>query len=88
MEHIYSELAPLFITEAERGDHLAGHKLIHLIFGELKDGKLSIPIQCYLLDAMRRIAEGVDANIALNLKRARKRPPETERLIDWVGQQQ
>lgn len=82
MADIDPRLAELDIADAERGDDQAARRVIEHIRAELKNGVLSVPIQCYLLDAMRRISDGEDANAALHLKRPRKRPPETDRLID------
>jgi hypothetical protein len=56
--------------------------LIGVIFEELARGQLSDPIRLYLLDAVRRIQSGENANAALHLTRPRKRPPETDRLIN------
>ncbi len=76
------QLAPVWIDEAKGGDYTAGFRLIHLIFSELKHGQLSENMRFYLLDAMRQIANGEDANAVLHLKRPRRRPQEPERLID------
>ena len=80
--HTAQQLTPVWVDEAKRGDHTAGFKLIHLIFSELKKGQLSENMRFYLLDAMRQIADGEDANAVLHLKRPKSRPQEPERLME------
>ena len=68
------QLFAAYLNDARQGDHEAGLDVLRLIYSQLKAGSLTLDARVFLLDALRDIIAGNDAEKALFIKKPTHRP--------------